>query len=101
MNRIALAALPLSLLAATAAIACGPPKPARLGVWTPVPGPEHVMPNALAERADCTPIVRQVSGENRPAVGQRLDRQPPARALLAVDRQVDGCREVTFVNQRR
>lgn len=101
MTRFVLAAVPLSLLAATAAIACGPPKPARLGVWTAVPAPERTMPNALAERSDCTPIARQVSGEDRSVTGQRLDQQPQARALLAVDREVDGCREVTFVNQRR
>ena len=57
--------------------------------------------NVFSDAPGCTPIVVQVAGDNRSYEGTRLDRQPPARLLLAVDRQVDGCREVTFVTDRR
>jgi len=57
-------------------------------------------PNAFQSNPGCTPIVVQVSGEDRRYEGNRLDQQPPARMLLAVDRQVNGCREVTFVNEQ-
>ena len=63
--------------------------------------PFRPMPNAFSDREGCTPIVVQVAGENREYRGTRLDQQPPARLLYAVDRRVDGCREVTFVNERR
>lgn len=70
----------------------------------PRAGPEFQphMPNAFErERPGCLPIVQQIAGENREYSGSRLDQQPPARLLFAVDRQVDGCREVTFVHERR
>ena len=61
--------------------------------------PRAATRNMLQEpRPGCTPIVVQVSGENRRYEGIRLDQQPPAQLLYAVDRSVDGCREVTFVN---
>ncbi len=64
--------------------------------------PERAARNMLDEpRPGCTPIVVQVAGEDRESRGTRLDQQPPARLLYAVDRQVDGCREVTFVNDER
>lgn len=53
------------------------------------------------DRAGCVPIARQVAGADKPPPASRLDRQPPAYALLAVDRQVGGCREVTFLGQER
>ena len=55
------------------------------------------MPNAHRNLPGCLPIVQQVAGENRVHRGTRLDQQPPAKLLLAVDRHVDGCREVTIV----
>jgi len=58
-------------------------------------------PNAFHGGKGCTPIVVQVAGEDRDYRGTRLDQQPPAQLLYAVDRQVAGCREVTFVNGRR
>lgn len=73
----------------------------------PAKAPEPVqpaassMPNAMTARPGCTPIAQQVAGEDRPPVGSRLDRQPPAHLLFAVDRQVGGCREVTFVRRAR
>jgi len=65
------------------------------------PRPDRPMPNAFSDTAGCTPIVVQVAGEDREYRGTRLDQQPPAQLLYAVDRRVDGCREVTFVNDRR
>ena len=64
-------------------------------------GPDQAMPVLGQPRAGCMPIVQQVSGEKREYRGTRLDQQPPARMLYAVDRQVDGCREATFVNEMR
>jgi hypothetical protein len=55
------------------------------------------MPNVHFQPPGCLPIARQVAGENRVHRGTRLDRQPQAKLLLAVDRQVEGCREVTIV----
>ncbi|PWG02379.1 hypothetical protein [Sphingosinicella humi] len=52
-------------------------------------------------RSDCLSIQRQVAGEDRRYPGMRLDQQPPGRLLHAVDRQVDGCRTVTFVAEER
>ncbi len=59
------------------------------------------MPNVLTTPEGCQSIPQQVAGENRRYPGTRLDQQPPGRVLHAVDRQVDGCREVTFVNEQR
>ena len=61
----------------------------------------RTMPVLGEARPGCMPIVQQVSGEKREYRGTRLDQQPPARMLFAVDRQVNGCHEATFVNQRR
>jgi hypothetical protein len=54
--------------------------------------------NVMRDQPGCTSIARQVSGEDRRYDATRLDQQPPGRLILAVDRQVDGCREVTFAN---
>jgi hypothetical protein len=56
--------------------------------------------NVHETRAGCVPIPQQVAGTER-RNGTRLDQQPDGRLLLAVDRQVDGCHEVTFVNAPR
>jgi hypothetical protein len=53
--------------------------------------------NLLRERPGCTSIPRQVAGEDRRYDGTRLDRQPPGQVLLAVDRQIDGCREAVLL----
>jgi len=57
--------------------------------------------DASRQKPGCVPILQQVAGANRRIPETRLDRQPPGRALLAVDRQVDGCHEVTFAGERR
>lgn len=64
-------------------------------------GPTESTPNLYLDRADCASIPRQVAGEDRRYGATRLDQQPPGRALLAVDRSVDGCPVVTFVHEER
>ena len=60
------------------------------------------MPNALGETPPgCIPVPQQVAGEDRDYPGTRLDQQPPGKLLHAVERQVNGCREVTFVAEER
>jgi hypothetical protein len=79
-----------------------------LPMATPAQAPERPAraqpadtPIVSPDRPSCTPIRQQVAGENRAYPGTRLDQQPPAQLLYAVDRQVGGCREVTFVRGRR
>jgi hypothetical protein len=57
--------------------------------------------NIMPARPDCVSIPRQVAGDDRRYDGTRLDRQPPGRLILAVDREVNGCREVAFANGER
>jgi hypothetical protein len=57
--------------------------------------------NAVPARPDCVSIPRQVAGEDRRYDGTRLDRQPPGRLILAVERRVNGCPEVVFANEQR
>ena len=60
------------------------------------------MPNAFELRSGCLPILQQVQDQakrDRTGDSRTLDREPPAALLLAVDRQVNGCREVTFVRR--
>jgi hypothetical protein len=54
--------------------------------------------NRFSQRPGCVPIERQVMGENRRYRGTRLDRGPPGRVILAVDRQVNGCHEVALLS---
>ena len=57
--------------------------------------------NLMPARPDCESIPRQVAGEDRRYDGTRLDRQPPGRLILAVERHVGGCPEVVFANEQR
>ena len=57
--------------------------------------------NVMRARPDCESIPRQVAGEDRRYDGTRLDRQPPGRMILAVQREVDGCPVVAFANETR
>ena len=57
--------------------------------------------NVMRARPDCESIPRQVAGEDRRYDGTRLDRQPPGRMILAVQREVNGCPEVAFANGTR
>lgn len=82
----------LMILAAALTAAASAPAPA------PAPAPDSFdRMNALgAPPPGCKSIPRQVAGENRRYNGTRLDQQPPGRLLLAVDRQINGCHQVTF-----
>lgn len=80
-------------------------QPARQRTNSRAEPPQIALPNydplnLYRERPGCTPVPQQVAGTER-RNGTRLDQQPPGRALLAVDRQVDGCREVTFISDER
>ena len=93
-----LASIPLALLCISAGPRPGEPAPKA----QPGPAPQnfgHDM-NVMRTRADCTPIPRQVSGEDRRYDGTRLDQQPPGRLMLAVQREVNGCPEATLVSDR-
>ncbi len=95
-----LAFVPLASLCLGAA----PPQP---GPSAPsqVPGtdatPSFDRMNVMPGQPACVSIPRQVAGEDRRYDGTRLDRQPPGRLILAVDRRFNGCPEVTFANQQR
>lgn len=94
-----LAFVPLALLCIGAAPQAERPTPAQSA---PELNPHSFdRMNAMPARPDCVSIPRQVAGEDRRYDGTRLDRQPPGRLILAVDRQVNGCREVTFANEQR
>ena len=98
--KIALLAVSLALPLAGAAPASEPQPPAEAP--RAAPDTPYAARNMFEEpRPGCTPIVVQVAGEDREYHGTRLDQQPPARTLYAVDRRVDGCREAVFVNERR
>lgn len=90
----------LGALLLTTASAAEPP----VGTAPPAPPPApQTMPNLLDKgAAHCRSIPVQIADENkrRAELGPRtLDREPRAHLLLAVDRQVNGCREVTFVRR--
>jgi hypothetical protein len=60
--------------------------------------------NVHRNMAGCKSVLRQVQEEGKSAADRRaesrtLDREPPAHLLLAVDRHVGGCREVTFLRR--
>ncbi len=95
-----LAVIPLALLCVGAAAP-------RTDQPAPADAPPQTRPhsfdrmNVMPNRPDCVSIPRQVAGEDRRYDGTRLDQQPPGRLILAVDRRVNGCPEVTFVNRQR
>jgi hypothetical protein len=93
-----LAFIPVALLCIGAAPQGGPPaQPA-----TPDRQASPFDPmNVLRTGENCVSIPRQVSGEDRRYDGTRLDQQPPGRLILAVERHVNGCPEVTFANEQR
>ena len=97
-----LAALSAALLPLTAAAAA--PHPAATGQAAPHgeirvgEAPTNDPMNMYRQGPGCTPIERQVMGENRHYSGTRLDQEPPGRLILAVDRRVGECHEVVMVN---
>ena len=94
-----LAFIPLALLSIGAAPPAERPTPAQSAPELN-PHPFDRM-NAMPARPDCVSIPRQVAGDDRRYDGTRLDRQPPGRLILAVERRVNGCPEVTFANAQR
>lgn len=68
----------------------------------PVPAESMDRMNVHRDRSGCVPIDRQVAERSgRDTRAQRLDRLPPGFAFLAVDRQINGCREVTLLSDER
>lgn len=64
------------------------------------PGPDAFDPmNRYREDRGCHSIPQQVAGADRRYDGTRLDRQPPGRLLLAVDREVNGCHQATLIRR--
>ena len=93
----------LAILAAALVLAGAKPAPApEADAPPPVPAEGFDRMNLHREQPGCVPIARQVAelgrGGNR---AQRLDRLPPGHAFLAVDRRVNGCREVTLLRDER
>jgi hypothetical protein len=100
-----LAIFPLILLSVGSS--ASPPAPGSAAAVPPLaevrpPPPDSLdRINAFREGPGCTSIPRQVAGTDRSRNGTRLDQQPPGRAILAVDRQVNGCHEVALLSQER
>lgn len=99
MKLIIAAALVLPIGAAAEA---PPAKPEALAPLNPT---RADMPNLLGVgRSGCPSIAHQIaeanrSHEERADEARTLDREPAAHLLLAVDRHIDGCRQVTFVRR--
>lgn len=97
------------VIVAAALVTTGAPPAAVPAVQKPPaapaePSPAHPTPVLGKAMPGCTPILRQVQEESKRAAVRRgeartLDREPSAHLLLAVDRSVDGCREVTFLRR--
>ncbi len=79
--------------------------PAAQSAQTPEPQvpdpPAFDRMNAHVDRPDCVPLRVQIAGEDRDYNATRLDQQPPARALLAVDRRIGNCPQATLVSEER
>lgn len=83
------------------------PAPVVQGQAAPPADPEAFQRDAMNVHRNmpgCKSILRQVQEEGKSAAGRRtesrtLDREPAAHLLLAVDRHVGGCREVTFLRR--
>ena len=99
MRIVVAATLALSPLAATAAQPVERETGLRAEALQAVP-PSLDRMNVYRMRPGCVPVQQQVArGERRH--GTRLDQQPPGQAFLAVDRMVDGCREVALIAEER
>ena len=87
-----------AILAAQAGVISPPTTPESRGMPNPF---THTPPGkeTFGFGPGCLPLIQQVAGDKRERPGSRLDQQPPAQLLLAVDRHVDGCREATIINR--
>ena len=99
MRIIAAAALAFLPLTATAAPPVEPEAGPRAEAAQEAP-PSLDRMNRFQQRPGCTPIQQQVAGTGR-RNGTRLDREPPGRALFAVDRIVDGCHEAVLIGEEQ
>ncbi len=102
MKLIIAAALVLPITAAAEAPPAAKPQSATPVQLAPPNSPDAM--NVYRDLPGCRPILRQVQERSkRPDVRGResrtLDREPAAHLLLAVDRHVGGCREVTFLRR--
>ena len=104
--KLILVAAALLLPASTSPDPAQPPQPETRSPTTHLPSPRGAeetfrMPNAYSPGgADCLPLGQQVEAQKRRlnrADGHTLDREPMAFGFHAVDRNVGGCREVTFL----
>ncbi len=96
-----LAAIALALLPMAAAVAAPrhhSPAPAESRAARPEVTDRM---NLFRQGPGCVSIPRQVAGEDRRYPGTRLDREPPGRLILAVDRIVGRCHEVVLASNRR
>ena len=102
--RLALAAtLALSPLAASAGPPAGSAPSSKDGAGAAVrsePRSADRM-NLFGQPGRCQPFEAQIAQANKRLGGTRLDREPPGHAFLAVDRNVSGCHELTFVSEER
>jgi hypothetical protein len=101
--KLIIAAAALSIGAAPPAAAPKPAAPAQPAAPVRAEGSAGDM-NIHQDGPGCVSIRRQVQDESKRAETRRgeartLDREPSAHLLLAVDRQVGGCREVTFLRR--
>ena len=113
-----LAAIPLSLLAAAsvaatrAAPSAHPGHAAQGGEIRVDPAPTADVMNNYTQSANCTPISRQVSGEDRRYPGTRLDQEPAGRLMefwhdelvkpvRAIDHEVNGCHRSEYSQSRQ
>jgi len=90
--------------AAPPAAAPAPIAPAEPAAPAKATGFNPTTRNVHLDRPGCVSVLRQVQEQSKhPAVrgseARTLDLEPPAHLLSAVDRQVGGCREVTFVRR--
>lgn len=70
--------------------------------WALVTTPQPAAETVFQTRPGCLPIPQQVSGdksEMRRNRGTRLNEEPPAQLLLAVDRRINGCAEATVIRR--
>ena len=99
MRKLAFVPLALLCIGATPPQGAPPPAPAQTA---PELNPHSFdRMNVMQARPNCESVPRQVAGEDREYDGTRLDRLPPGRTILAVQREVNGCPEVAFANGQR
>ena len=76
--------------------------PAAPGAWEPpVSADRSDRMNLYRQKPGCRSIPDQVAGADRRYDGARLDRLPQGHTVLAVERHVDGCREVVLLRDER